>query len=158
MTLKRSSLDSLRPETTLPSSTNSCYTGTSPTPIASSTNSKRFPLLCIPCLHAIENEFFHFHMVFQALLVSDFGPRITIKIVESLREDILSGKLKSGSEIKVNAENFTILNNSMMFFIWISWVEVFCFMRLKYRIMWINLWVLGCIEEVCVGYLNEERE
>ncbi|KAK8711255.1 hypothetical protein V6N13_146542 [Hibiscus sabdariffa] len=35
-----------------------------------------------------------------ALLVSDFGPRITIKIVESLREDILSGKLKSGSEIK----------------------------------------------------------
>ncbi|XWS46035.1 hypothetical protein CRYUN_Cryun14cG0030300 [Craigia yunnanensis] len=36
----------------------------------------------------------------EALLVSDFGPRITIKIVESLREDILSGKLKSGSEIK----------------------------------------------------------
>lgn len=33
--------------------------------------------------------------------MSDFGPRITIKIVESLREDILSGKLKSGSEIKV---------------------------------------------------------
>ncbi|XP_039008034.1 cell division protein FtsY homolog, chloroplastic-like [Hibiscus syriacus] len=36
----------------------------------------------------------------EALLVSDFGPRITIKIVESLREDILGGKLKSGSEIK----------------------------------------------------------
>ncbi|XP_062090262.1 cell division protein FtsY homolog, chloroplastic [Humulus lupulus] len=36
----------------------------------------------------------------EALLVSDFGPRITIKIVESLREDILAGKLKSGSEIK----------------------------------------------------------
>ncbi|XP_065633562.1 cell division protein FtsY homolog, chloroplastic [Quercus suber] len=36
----------------------------------------------------------------EALLVSDFGPRITIKIVERLREDILSGKLKSGSEIK----------------------------------------------------------
>ncbi|XP_075668034.1 cell division protein FtsY homolog, chloroplastic isoform X3 [Castanea sativa] len=36
----------------------------------------------------------------EALLVSDFGPRITIKIVENLREDILSGKLKSGSEIK----------------------------------------------------------
>lgn len=33
--------------------------------------------------------------------MSDFGPRITIKIVENLREDILSGKLKSGSEIKV---------------------------------------------------------
>ena len=39
--------------------------------------------------------------LFQALLVSDFGPRITIKIVESLRDDILAGKLKSGSEIKV---------------------------------------------------------
>ncbi|KAF2315340.1 hypothetical protein GH714_038873 [Hevea brasiliensis] len=36
----------------------------------------------------------------EALLASDFGPRITIKIVESLREDILAGKLKSGSEIK----------------------------------------------------------
>ncbi|KAK7292609.1 hypothetical protein RJT34_15460 [Clitoria ternatea] len=36
----------------------------------------------------------------EALLVSDFGPRITIKIVENLREDIYSGKLKSGDEIK----------------------------------------------------------
>ncbi|XP_062155676.1 cell division protein FtsY homolog, chloroplastic [Alnus glutinosa] len=36
----------------------------------------------------------------EALLVSDFGPKITIKIVESLREDILAGKLKSGNEIK----------------------------------------------------------
>ncbi|XP_061340138.1 cell division protein FtsY homolog, chloroplastic [Gastrolobium bilobum] len=36
----------------------------------------------------------------EALLVSDFGPRITVKIVENLREDILSGKLKSGNEIK----------------------------------------------------------
>ncbi|KAJ6344211.1 hypothetical protein OIU76_005853 [Salix suchowensis] len=36
----------------------------------------------------------------EALLVSDFGPRITIQIVERLREDILAGKLKSGSEIK----------------------------------------------------------
>ncbi|KAB2597619.1 cell division protein FtsY [Pyrus ussuriensis x Pyrus communis] len=36
----------------------------------------------------------------EALLVSDFGPKITIKIVESLREDIAAGKLKSGSEIK----------------------------------------------------------
>ncbi|KAL4393449.1 hypothetical protein AHAS_Ahas02G0053100 [Arachis hypogaea] len=36
----------------------------------------------------------------EALLVSDFGPKITIKIVEILREDILSGKLKSGTEIK----------------------------------------------------------
>ncbi|KAK6142855.1 hypothetical protein DH2020_023203 [Rehmannia glutinosa] len=37
----------------------------------------------------------------EALLVADFGPRITIKIVESLRDDIYAGKLKSGSEIKV---------------------------------------------------------
>ncbi|KAH6813160.1 signal recognition particle receptor protein [Perilla frutescens var. frutescens] len=36
----------------------------------------------------------------EALLVADFGPRITIKIVESLRDDIYSGKLKSGAEIK----------------------------------------------------------
>ncbi|KAJ4953079.1 hypothetical protein NE237_029911 [Protea cynaroides] len=36
----------------------------------------------------------------EALLVSDFGPKITIKIVESLREDIYAGKLKSGTEIK----------------------------------------------------------
>ncbi|KAL8238401.1 hypothetical protein R6Q59_014968 [Mikania micrantha] len=36
----------------------------------------------------------------EALLVSDFGPKITIKIVESLRDDIYAGKLKSGTEIK----------------------------------------------------------
>ncbi|CAH9108346.1 unnamed protein product [Cuscuta epithymum] len=36
----------------------------------------------------------------EALLVSDFGPRITIKIVESLRDDIYAGRLKTGSEIK----------------------------------------------------------
>ncbi|CAL9125670.1 unnamed protein product [Musa textilis] len=36
----------------------------------------------------------------EALLVSDFGPRISFKIVDGLREDILAGKLKSGSEIK----------------------------------------------------------
>ncbi|KAM7508684.1 hypothetical protein LguiA_019137 [Lonicera macranthoides] len=36
----------------------------------------------------------------EALLVSDFGPKITIKIVENLRDDIYAGKLKSGSEIK----------------------------------------------------------
>ncbi|KAI8024143.1 hypothetical protein LOK49_LG03G02331 [Camellia lanceoleosa] len=34
----------------------------------------------------------------HALLVADFGPKITIKIVESLRDDIYAGKLKSGSE------------------------------------------------------------
>ncbi|KAI3829217.1 hypothetical protein L1987_03334 [Smallanthus sonchifolius] len=36
----------------------------------------------------------------EILLVSDFGPKITIKIVESLRDDIYAGKLKSGIEIK----------------------------------------------------------
>ncbi|KAF7153343.1 hypothetical protein RHSIM_Rhsim01G0153000 [Rhododendron simsii] len=36
----------------------------------------------------------------EALLVADFGPKITVKIVECLREDIYAGKLKSGSEIK----------------------------------------------------------
>ncbi|XP_068634925.1 cell division protein FtsY homolog, chloroplastic isoform X2 [Aristolochia californica] len=36
----------------------------------------------------------------EVLLVSDFGPKISIKIVESLRSDILAGKLKSGAEIK----------------------------------------------------------
>lgn len=49
-------------------------------------------------------------------MVSDFGPRITVKIVERLREDILSGKLKSGSEIKVNTGNTIIFLN---FFYWI---------------------------------------
>ncbi|XP_010055217.2 cell division protein FtsY homolog, chloroplastic [Eucalyptus grandis] len=36
----------------------------------------------------------------EALLVADFGPRITVRIVDRLREDILAGKLKSGAEIK----------------------------------------------------------
>ncbi|GMP61612.1 hypothetical protein CsSME_00024005 [Camellia sinensis var. sinensis] len=36
----------------------------------------------------------------EALLVADFGPKITIKIAESLRDDIYAGKLKSGSETK----------------------------------------------------------
>ncbi|MQM03018.1 hypothetical protein Taro_035793 [Colocasia esculenta] len=36
----------------------------------------------------------------EALLVADFGPRISGKIVDSLRDDILGGRLKSGSEIK----------------------------------------------------------
>lgn len=40
--------------------------------------------------------------------MSDFGPKITIKIVESLREDILAGKLKSGNEIKVLILSFCI--------------------------------------------------
>ncbi|MCL7028184.1 hypothetical protein MKW94_026799, partial [Papaver nudicaule] len=43
-----------------------------------------------------------------ALLVSDFGPKITIKIVDSLREDILSGKLKSGTEIKEALKKFVL--------------------------------------------------
>lgn len=35
--------------------------------------------------------------------MADFGPKITIRIVDRLREDILAGKLKSGAEIKVAA-------------------------------------------------------
>ena len=38
----------------------------------------------------------------QALLVSDFGPKISFRIVDTLREEIRDGKLKSGAEIKVN--------------------------------------------------------
>ncbi|KAG0493603.1 hypothetical protein HPP92_004597 [Vanilla planifolia] len=45
----------------------------------------------------------------EALLVSDFGPKISIKIVDSLRGDILAGKLKSGNEIK-EALKGSILN------------------------------------------------
>ncbi|KAI3701151.1 hypothetical protein L2E82_45796 [Cichorium intybus] len=41
----------------------------------------------------------------EALLVSDFGPKITVKIVESLRDDIYAGKLKSGPEIKDALKN-----------------------------------------------------
>ena len=37
----------------------------------------------------------------QALLVSDFGPKTALKIVEKLRKDILEGKLNTGAEIKV---------------------------------------------------------
>jgi hypothetical protein len=37
----------------------------------------------------------------QALLVSDFGPKISFRIVDTLRDEIRDGKLKSGSEIKV---------------------------------------------------------
>lgn len=36
----------------------------------------------------------------EALLVSDFGPKTAINIVESLRKEILAGNLKSGQEIK----------------------------------------------------------
>lgn len=42
-----------------------------------------------------------FLKLFQALLVSDFGPKTAINIVESLRKEILAGNLKSGQEIKV---------------------------------------------------------
>ncbi|CAM6045031.1 unnamed protein product [Sphagnum compactum] len=37
----------------------------------------------------------------EALLISDFGPGTAMKIVESLRKDILNATLKSGPEIKV---------------------------------------------------------
>ncbi|KAM0907542.1 hypothetical protein ACQ4PT_016055 [Festuca glaucescens] len=38
----------------------------------------------------------------EALLVSDFGPRISFRIVDTLRDEIRDGKLKSGSEIKAS--------------------------------------------------------
>jgi fused signal recognition particle receptor len=37
----------------------------------------------------------------EVLLVSDFGPRTAMKIVDGLRKDILKGTLKSGPDIKV---------------------------------------------------------
>ncbi|KAG0587496.1 hypothetical protein KC19_2G168600 [Ceratodon purpureus] len=36
----------------------------------------------------------------EALLVSDFGPKTAMKIVDALRKDILAGRLKSGPQIK----------------------------------------------------------
>ena len=48
--------------------------------------------------------------------MADFGPRITVKIVDSLREDIYAGKLKSGGEIKVITE---FLNNLKSCYIWL---------------------------------------
>ena len=50
----------------------------------------------------------YFCFGFLHLLVFDFGPKITTKIVESLREDIVAGKLKFGSEIKVFVTLFVI--------------------------------------------------
>ncbi|MFS7955875.1 putative signal-recognition particle receptor FtsY, SRP/SRP receptor [Helianthus anomalus] len=47
----------------------------------------------------------------EALLVSDFGPKITIKIAESLRDDIYAGKLKSGTEIKASVVNVILIYN-----------------------------------------------
>ncbi|XP_047054917.1 cell division protein FtsY homolog, chloroplastic-like [Lolium rigidum] len=38
----------------------------------------------------------------EALLVSDFGPKISFRIVDTLRDEIRDGKLKSGSEIKAS--------------------------------------------------------
>lgn len=37
----------------------------------------------------------------QALLVADFGPRTSLKIIDAIRKDILAGEIKSGEEIKV---------------------------------------------------------
>ncbi|KAF7033452.1 hypothetical protein CFC21_044549 [Triticum aestivum] len=38
----------------------------------------------------------------EALLVSDFGPKISFRIVDALRDQIRDGKLKSGTEIKAS--------------------------------------------------------
>lgn len=43
----------------------------------------------------------------QALLISDFGPKTAMKIVDSLRKDILAGRLKSGPQIKVPVSFFS---------------------------------------------------
>jgi signal recognition particle GTPase len=45
--------------------------------------------------------FGHAMALLQVLLVSDFGPRTAMKIVDGLRKDILKGTLKSGPDIKV---------------------------------------------------------
>lgn len=37
----------------------------------------------------------------EALLVADFGPRTTLKIVDTIRKDVLGGKLKTGPEIRI---------------------------------------------------------
>lgn len=44
----------------------------------------------------------------EALLVSDFGPKTAMKIVEKLRKDILEGKLKTGSEIKISLKKTVV--------------------------------------------------
>lgn len=36
----------------------------------------------------------------EVLLVSDFGPKTALKIVDTIRKDILAGRLKSGPQIK----------------------------------------------------------
>ncbi|KAJ7531944.1 hypothetical protein O6H91_14G065900 [Diphasiastrum complanatum] len=38
----------------------------------------------------------------EALLVSDFGPRTALKIVDSVRKEVLAGKLTSGIDIKAS--------------------------------------------------------
>lgn len=119
---RNSSLDLLEPVIIWPSSMNSCSIGTFPTPTAFSMNLKRSPYILnftlfffwgvdinlamsgvSACfwIQVILWNWLGFLLFHQALLVSDFGPKITIKIVESLRDDIYGGKLKSGSEIKV---------------------------------------------------------
>ncbi|GAQ81018.1 chloroplast SRP receptor [Klebsormidium nitens] len=36
----------------------------------------------------------------EALLVADFGPRTSLKIIDAIRKDILAGEIKTGEEIK----------------------------------------------------------
>lgn len=40
-------------------------------------------------------------LLLQTLIVSDFGPRTSLKIVDNIREEILAGKLKTADDIKV---------------------------------------------------------
>lgn len=48
----------------------------------------------------------------QALLVADFGPRTSLKIIDAIRKDILAGGIKSGEEIKVHDSLFLVCHKA----------------------------------------------
>lgn len=81
--------------------------------------------------------------------MSDFGPKITIKIVESLRDDIYAGKLKSGTEIKAR-EPFS---SSFCWYTFSDYIVVNSAISYLYTLYYI----LGCFEEKCARYLDEKR-
>jgi hypothetical protein len=55
----------------------------------------------------------------QALLVADFGPRTSLKIIDAIRKDILAGAIKSGEEIKVHGSLFLVCRKQILS----SWME-----------------------------------
>ena len=72
--------------------------------------------MCLPL--AVPLSLSCFLLRTQALLVSDFGPKISFRIVDTLREEIRKGRLKSGSEIKVNSvSNALILVDIVIAFV-----------------------------------------